>query len=395
MDIRIPEYVGVLMERLAAAGEECYVVGGGLRDTLLGNAPNDYDLTTSATPEKMCEIFSYYRTVESGLKHGTLTVISEHRAVEITTFRIDGSYTDSRHPDAVCFTRSIGEDLARRDFTVNAMAWGSERGLVDLYGGREDLERKIIRAVGDPERRFEEDALRILRAFRFSSQLGFSIEKSTLLAAGAKREGLSNIAKERICTEFIKLICSPSPTEPLTQMCELGIIEYVLRDYRPSAELITLLPMMQNDDVARLGFLLCDASEEQAREILNSLKCSNRQKSGAIAVAANARNRIANARDAARLCAKLKENAPFCARASMLLGFSDERAAELVENNRAPRSIAELAIGGEELISLGICGRKIGRTLALLLDAAMDDPDINRKDRLIDIVKEKYIGKGE
>ena len=395
MDIRIPEYVGVLMERLAAAGEECYVVGGGLRDTLLGSAPNDYDLTTSATPERMCAIFSDYRTVESGLKHGTLTVISEHRAVEITTFRIDGSYTDSRHPDAVCFTRSIGEDLARRDFTVNAMAWGSERGLVDLYGGREDLERKIIRAVGDPERRFEEDALGILRAFRFSAQLGFSIEKSTLLATGAKREGLSNIAKERICTEFIKLICSPSPTEPLTQMCELGIIEYVLRDYRPSAELIALLPRMQNDDVARLGFLLCDASEEQAREILCSLKCSNRQKSGAIAVAANARNRIANARDAARLCAKLKENAPFCARASMLLGFSDERAAELVENNRAPRSIAELAIGGEELISLGICGREIGRTLALLLDAAMDDPDINRKERLIDIVKEKYIGKGE
>ena len=395
MDIRIPEYVGVLMERLAAAGEECYVVGGGLRDTLLGNAPNDYDLTTSATPERMCEIFSDYRTVASGLKHGTLTVISEHRAVEITTFRIDGSYTDSRHPDAVCFTRSIGEDLARRDFTVNAMAWSGERGLVDLYGGREDLERKIIRAVGDPERRFEEDALRILRAFRFSAQLGFSIEKSTLLATGAKREGLSNIAKERICTEFIKLICSPSPTEPLIQMCELGIIEYVLRDYRPSAELIALLPRMQNDDVARLGFLLCDASEEQAREILNSLKCSNRQKSGAIAVAANARNRIANARDAARLCAKLKENAPFCARASMLLGFSDERAAELVENNRAPRSIAELAIGGEELISLGICGREIGRTLALLLDAAMDDPDINRKERLIDIVKEKYIGKGE
>ena len=395
MDIRIPEYVGVLMERLAAAGEECYVVGGGLRDTLLGSAPNDYDLTTSATPEKMCEIFSDYRTVASGLKHGTLTVISEHRAVEITTFRIDGSYTDSRHPDEVCFTRSIGEDLARRDFTVNAMAWSSERGLVDLYGGREDLERKIIRAVGNPERRFEEDALRILRAFRFSAQLGFSIERGTLLAAGAKREGLSNIAKERICTEFIKLICSPYPTEPLTEMCELGIIDYVLRDYHPSAELITLLPQMQSDDVARLGFLLSDARESEAREILCSLKCSNRQKSGAIAVAKSAKRQIANARDAARLCSELRENAPFAARASVLLGASEGCATELVGNNRAPRSIAELAIGGEDLISLGICGREIGKTLALLLESAMDDPDVNRKERLIEIVKEKYIGKGE
>lgn len=395
MDIRIPEYVGVLMERLAAAGEECYVVGGGLRDTLLGNAPNDYDLTTSATPEQMCEIFSDYRTVESGLKHGTLTVISEHCAVEITTFRIDGSYTDSRHPDEVKFTRSIGEDLARRDFTVNAMAWSGERGLVDLYGGREDLERKVIRAVGDPAKRFEEDALRILRAFRFSAQLGFSIEKSTLLAAGKKKEGLFNIAKERICTEFIKLICSPYPTEPLRAMCELGIIGYVLSDYRPSAELITLLPRMQSDDVARLGFLLSDASESKAREILGSLKCSNRQKSGAIAVAGSARFAVLNARDAARLCANLKENAPFCARASMLLGSSDERAAELVESNRAPRSIAELRINGDDLAALGIEGREIGRVLAALLDAALDDPDINEKERLLAIAKEKYTGKGE
>jgi tRNA nucleotidyltransferase (CCA-adding enzyme) len=343
----------------------------------------------------MCEIFSDYRTVESGLKHGTLTVISEHRAVEITTFRIDGSYTDSRHPDEVRFTRSIGEDLARRDFTVNAMAWSGERGLVDLYGGREDLERKVIRAVGDPAKRFEEDALRILRAFRFSAQLGFSIEESTLLAAGEKKEGLFNIAKERICTEFIKLICSPYPTEPLGAMCELGIIGYVLSDYRPSAELITLLPRMQSDDVARLGFLLADASEEQAIEILCSLKCCNRQKSGAMAVAGSARRAVLNARDAARLCSALRENAPFAARASMLLGFSNGDAVSLVENNRAPRSIAELAIGGEELIALGIGGREIGKTLAQLLDAALDDPDVNQKERLIDMVKEKYIGKGE
>ena len=169
----------------------------------------------------------------------------------------------------------------------------------------------------------------------------------------------------------------------------------MLRDYRPSAELITLLPQMQSDDVARLGFLLSDASESEAREILCSLKCSNRQKSGAIAVAKSARRQIANARDAARLCSELCENATFAARASVLLGASEECATELVGNNRAPRSIAELAIGGEDLISLGICGREIGKTLALLLEMAMDDPDVNRKERLIEIVKEKYIRKGE
>jgi hypothetical protein len=152
---------------------------------------------------------------------------------------------------------------------------------------------------------------------------------------------------------------------------------------------------MQSDDVARLGFLLADASEEQAREILCSLKCSNRQKSGAMAVAGSARRAVLNARDAARLCSALRENAPFAARASMLLGFSNGDAVSLVENNRAPRSIAELAIGGEELIALGIGGREIGKTLAQLLDAALDDPDVNQKERLIDMVKEKYIGKGE
>jgi hypothetical protein len=152
---------------------------------------------------------------------------------------------------------------------------------------------------------------------------------------------------------------------------------------------------MQSDDVARLGFMLSDADESEAREILGSLKCSNRQKSGAIEIALNARTRIENARDAARLCANLKENAPFCARASMLLGSSDERAAELVESNRAPRSIAELRINGDDLAALGIEGREIGRVLAALLDAALDDPDINEKERLLAIAKEKYTGKGE
>ena len=395
MKLKIPEYVRELMERLAAAGEESYVVGGGLRDTLLCNAPNDYDLTTSATPERMCEIFSDYRTVESGLKHGTLTVINDHRAVEITTFRIDGSYTDSRHPDAVCFTRSLDEDLARRDFTVNAMAYNDERGLVDLFCGREDLDAKIIRAVGEPARRFEEDALRILRGFRFSAQLGFSIEPETLNAAAQKRGGLSNIARERISTEFIKLICAPSPTEPLRQMHELEILPCALGGYVPSEKLIELLPRMQSDDVARLGFLLSDAEENTMRQILCSLKCSNRQKNGAIEVAKNAKRIIADPRDAARLCSELRENAPFAARASMLLGFSDERAAELVENNRAPRSVAELKINGSDLAALGIEGREIGRTLGALLEAAMDDPDINEREELLRIVKERYTGKGE
>lgn len=377
------------MERLAAAGEEAYIVGGGLRDVLLGREPNDYDVATSASPERMRKIFSDMRTVETGLKHGTLTVICDHRPVEITAFRVDGSYSDSRHPDSVSFTRSVAEDLARRDFTINAMAYNQKSGLVDLYGGISDLSAGLVRAVGEPERRFGEDALRILRAFRFAAQLGFAIESDTLSAAKKCRDGLKNIAKERICAEFLKLICSPEPSEALRLMAESGVMKYVLGDFTPEKEVLESIGEMAACDVARMGFLLVGCPSDEARELLCTLKCSNRLKNGALAIALNARRKITEPRDAARLCKELGDNAIFAAKASELLGVSKKNAEALVKNNIAPRNQGELAVSGRELEALGITGRDIGKTLAYLLEITLDDPSLNKRQTLLDIACEK------
>ena len=180
VQIRIPEQVNSILETLQKSGYEAYVVGGCVRDALLGREPHDWDITTSALPEQVRDEFS--RTIDTGLKHGTITVMCGGTGYEVTTFRVDGVYEDGRHPKEVTFTRSLREDLKRRDFTINAMAYNAGEGLVDLFGGREDLENGIIRAVGDPIQRFSEDALRIMRAFRFSAQLGYEIEPGTLSA---------------------------------------------------------------------------------------------------------------------------------------------------------------------------------------------------------------------
>ncbi len=385
--MKYPNYVGEIFSRFRAAGEEAYVVGGSLRDALLGIAPNDLDIATSAPPEKTIEIFSDKRVIETGLKHGTVTVIFDGSPVEITTFRVDGSYTDSRRPDAVSFTRSIEEDLSRRDFTVNAMAFNEERGIVDIFGGQADLKARVIRAVRDPSLRFSEDALRIMRAFRFSAQLGFSIEENTLLGAKNTRGGLSKIARERICAEFIKLLTSPSPKKALELMIDNGILPYVTDGYAPSDRVLDALSRMQSDDVARLGLFLCEAEQEKIREILHSLKCSNRQITGALAVARGAKTRVDSPQEATALIANTGDHAHLAARASYLLGNSCANAEVLVAQNRAPAKISDLDIGGKDLILLGARGKEIGRILELLLNKAMLDPEINEKEKLKTIAK--------
>ena len=175
--MNIPEYVRVIIERLEAAGHEAYIVGGSLRDMLIGRAPSDFDVTTSALPEKTLALFSDMRAIPTGIEHGTITVLSDGFPIEVTTFRTDGEYLDSRHPESVSFTSDVCDDLSRRDFSMNAIAYNEKRGIVDPFCGREDINNKIIRAVGDPDTRMREDALRIMRALRFSAQLSFSIEE--------------------------------------------------------------------------------------------------------------------------------------------------------------------------------------------------------------------------
>ena len=208
--IQIPDKAAELVEILHKNGHKAYVVGGCVRDSILGQAPCDWDICTSATPEQMLEVFNHMRVIETGIEHGTLTVIYKEEPFEITTFRIDGSYTDNRRPDSVSFTRDIKEDLRRRDFTINAMAYNSDEGLCDPYNGAFDIERKLIRCVGNPKERFEEDALRILRALRFSCKTEFDIDEQTSFQIHGQSQSLKNISAERIRTELCKMIVCKS-----------------------------------------------------------------------------------------------------------------------------------------------------------------------------------------
>lgn len=384
-----PSYIEEILDRLAACGESAYIVGGSLRDMLLGLPPHDYDIATSALPERTAEIFSDMRVIETGLKHGTVTVISHGEPVEITTFRIDGEYTDSRHPDSVSFTDDITKDLSRRDFTVNAMAYNPARGLIDPFGGREDIEAKRLRAVREPTLRFGEDALRIMRAYRFSAQLGFDIEPQTLEATAKCAEGLSHIARERIGSEFIRLITSPYPQHALELMMSHGIFTYVFKNYTPSCEVISLTEALAPKDTLRLALLLSDTDEESARAHLRELRCSGKQITGVLATLRGAQMKTETDTDARRLLAVTGIYAADAARLSEALRISPQGAAELTERQmNTPCSLRDLKINGKDLALMGIKGKDIGQTLSSLLARVIDDPALNDRDTLLHMVKE-------
>lgn len=226
--IALPDNVNTILKTLREHGHEAYAVGGCVRDSILGREPDDWDITTSAAP---CEVKALFRrTADTGIKHGTVTVLMGADGYEVTTYRIDGVYEDSRHPREVTFTASLREDLLRRDFTINAMAYNPEAGLIDYFDGLGDIARRSIRAVGDPEQRFGEDALRIMRAVRFSAQLGYAIEENTLRAAAKLSSTLERISAERICTELTKLLLSDHPGE-LRTLYETGITRVILPEF--------------------------------------------------------------------------------------------------------------------------------------------------------------------
>ena len=226
--INLPEKVKYIIERITDAGYEAYAVGGCVRDSLLMRIPDDWDITTSAAPLEIKAIFGH--TIDTGIRHGTVTVMIEGEGFEVTTYRIDGKYEDGRHPSKVTFTPSLREDLRRRDFTINAMAYNDRAGLVDIFGGAEDIREKCIRCVGDPEERFSEDALRIMRGVRFSAQLGYVIEEETKAAIKRLAPTLQKISAERIQTELIKLVTSPHP-DYLRTAYELGITGVMLPEF--------------------------------------------------------------------------------------------------------------------------------------------------------------------
>ena len=226
--MEIPAKAEKILNTLQSAGYEAYVVGGCVRDSLLNRTPGDWDITTSATPWQVKALFR--KTVDTGLKHGTVTVLDGGEQFEVTTYRVDGTYEDGRHPSSVTFTGSLKEDLQRRDFTINAMAYNKKDGLVDIFGGVRDLDRRLIRAVGDPEKRFEEDALRMMRAVRFAAQLDYKIDEDTAAAIGKLAPNLQKVSSERIRTELEKLLVSDHP-EKLRTAYETGLTRYFLPEF--------------------------------------------------------------------------------------------------------------------------------------------------------------------
>ena len=283
MKIQLPEKVKVMIQTLEAADYEAYAVGGCVRDSVLGRIPADWDITTSALPEQVKELF--HRTIDTGIEHGTVTVMMDKEGFEVTTYRIDGEYRDHRHPEQVNFTGELKEDLRRRDFTINAMAYNDRCGMVDAFGGIEDLKHGVIRCVGVARERFEEDALRILRAVRFAAQLGFEIEKETADAARTLAGNLKDISAERIQTELVKLLVSPHP-EMLRTAYELGITRVVLPEfdvmmetpqhhphhmYSVGEHTLKALEFTDPEKVLRLSVLFHDFGKPQTRTTVDGV----------------------------------------------------------------------------------------------------------------------------
>lgn len=434
--IRLPEQVEEIIRTLEGNGYEAYAVGGCVRDSLMGRIPNDWDITTSAMPQQVKALFR--RTVDTGLQHGTVTVLMGRDGYEVTTYRIDGVYEDARHPKDVTFTASLREDLKRRDFTVNAMACHPERGLVDLFGGQEDLKAGIIRCVGDPLQRFTEDALRIFRAVRFCAQLGFSMETHTREAIRQIAPNLRRVSAERIQTELVKLLVSPHP-EYLRMAYETGITAVFFPEWDACMETRQntphhcytvgehILASMQNirpDKVLRLTMLLHDIAkpvvrktdadgrdhfkqhgqvgEKMAGEILRRLKFDNETRRTVCHLIRWHDDRPAADPKSVRhaVCRIGEELFPLyleVQRADMLAQSEYRREEKqlrldgvcecyrriLEEKNCV--SLRTLAVTGRDLIEVGYRpGKEIGNVLLQLLEHVLDAPEDNRKELLLE-----------
>ena len=434
MKIQLPEKVKVIIQTLEAAGYEAYAVGGCVRDSVLGRIPADWDITTSALPEQVKELF--HRTIDTGIEHGTVTVMMDKEGFEVTTYRIDGEYRDHRHPEQVNFTGELKEDLRRRDFTINAMAYNDRCGMVDAFGGIEDLKHGVIRCVGVAGERFEEDALRILRAVRFAAQLGFEIEKETADAARALAGNLKDISAERIQTELVKLLVSPHP-EMLRTAYELGITRVVLPEfdvmmetpqhhphhmYSVGEHTLKALEFTDPEKVLRLSVLFHDFGKPQTRttvdgvdhfhghanvsaqetvRIMRRLKCDNATMDQVkrIVLYHDARPQP-DERQIRRLLHRAGEDifpGLFQVMGADILAQSEYRKIEkLVNLERVHQvydeilkrkdciSLKNLQVTGKDLIAAGMePGKKIGEILNQMLEDVLETPEHNEREYLL------------
>ena len=398
--LKLDNGAAALLERLHGAGYRAYAVGGCVRDSLLGLAPHDWDLCTSARPEQVIALFGESRCIPTGLQHGTVTVKWGGALYETTTFRTEGTYSDGRHPDTVAFVPEVEADLARRDFTINAMAYSAEEGLIDPFGGQADLAAGIVRAVGEPKRRFEEDALRILRLYRFAARFGFSVEPATGGAARALAGHLNCVSAERIQEELLKLLAAPQPGRDL----EPAVLAVVLPELQPIAQperfaglcrVIDRLPPGAENVPTRLAALLAPLDEGQVRQVLRRLKCSNALTEE---VAALERETGGGADSTLSLQAKrllgryelptVKRLTALCtaqspAQAEEFAALQAE--AERLTAENACCRVSQLAVNGRDLMAVGIpAGPGLRRMLAALLEAVITDRIPNEKAALLD-----------
>lgn len=446
---------------LQSHGFEAFLVGGCVRDLCLGRVPGDWDIATSAQPEQVRQFFA--QTIATGLKHGTVTVVLSKRDMgmgmgmgmnkmdkiesdepqyyEVTTYRIDGEYQDARRPAQVTFTASLEEDLRRRDFTINAMAYHPQTGLIDPFGGRADLQQKIIRVVGNGHDRFREDALRMLRAVRFASQLGFTIEAETAQSIKANSQLLEKISLERIREELLKILCSEHP-ENIRQLSDLGLMEYIIPeveqgigfDQRSShhdktvyEHTLAVVRNTPNEPVLRLAALLHDIAkpatftldekgrghfyghhlvgEKMAREILERLKFDRLTIQKVCILVRNHMSRFEHYKEKGikRLINRVEpENLPslFILQIADILASKPphdfrgilnlQAEVEKVIAEKQPLTVKDLAVNGDDLIALGMKpGKKLGETLQWLLEKVWENPELNTKEKLLAEVKSR------
>ena len=402
MKITLDPGAAELLNRLHAAGYAAYAVGGCVRDSLLGLSPHDWDLCTSARPEEVLELFGKEQCIPTGLQHGTVTIKQDGRLYETTTFRTEGAYSDGRHPDVVQFVPDVKADLARRDFTINAMAYSEEDGLVDPFGGQKDLKNGLVRAVGQPHKRFEEDALRILRLYRFAARFGFAIDPATEAAAKELSGHLDRVSAERITDEVTRLLAAPLPGGWLCrEVFAVVLPELFTPDNAPhfvqAKAVVDALPAGMEDMPARLAALLVPLGEQGTRDALHRLRCSNALvDETAILVQAQGRLKPAlpGARrvQARRLLGRLE---PQTLRRLLLLCAAEKQeydadyhalwneAQDLLAHNVCCR-VGQLAVNGRDLIALGIQpGPGLRRVLEGLLEQVITDALPNEREALL------------
>lgn len=443
MTMDMPKNVDIAINLLQSAGFEAYAVGGCVRDSLLGKTPNDWDITTSAKPEDMKSVFADFHCIDTGIKHGTVTVVIDGEPLEITTFRLDGEYEDNRHPKSVTFTSNLGADLGRRDFTVNAMAYSKMTGTVDLFGGQNDLKNGIIRCVGDPDRRFNEDALRILRALRFASALDFEIEEKTAQSLLKNRALLGNISEERIAKELLKLVCGKGAKRILTDFSPVlfEILPELQPMYKNSHDnphhcydiyehTLIAVESIDPEPTLRFAMLLHDCgkpavkkfdengvahfyghqriSAEISAQILARLKVSNKFRDEILFLVSN-HDRwelYENTEKMPRYLSKFGLDGVLnllkVMRADVLAQSPEYRyrldqiadAEETAKNLAAQKpclSLSELQINGRTLMDIGIPqGRKLGAVLAQLLDEVIDGVTKNTQEALTTRARKIY-----